>query len=160
MDNTIKPLKSYAARHIVRLAEIDKILQPLAQLVVERFSLVESEGEIITENQAEKYINVPGKPEDFPGNNFDKQTLKDCYEIAVETLEIAADPSSKNEHMVKVARYLHPLFSLDNSTIMIGHDLEEYMDWYFADDIPTKERQKYLKKMIDDWEYLRIEAHT
>lgn len=159
MKDTIKALQAYASWHIAKLSQVDDALLPLAQLVTERFGATKS-NELPSQVEAEEYIAIPLMPQDFPGDNFDTQMLKDCYDIAIKTIEIAARPDSTNEHMVKVARYLHPLLSLDDSTIMVGRDLEEYIDWYFADDIQAREKQEYLKKMINDWEYLRIKVYT
>lgn len=84
------------------------------------------------------------------GTVFSPHDVQILREIARDFLDLAVDDLGKNEVLVEVAKILHPLYSQDWRTEQIGWDLEEYIDYYFAE--PTKvERMKYAGVLLDDW---------
>lgn len=142
----IEALKRYAEEGIHELAKQDELLLPLVKLV-DKYVQLSSNAPVLTHEKAQKLIKFTPGSIDRP---FDIVTVKNYYEIGSKVLDIACDPRSNNAHMLKVAAYLHPLFSQDDRTIDMGFDLEEYMDWYF-NETTEQERRKSADKLIADW---------
>jgi len=151
MTDTISKLATYAADRIHKLAQKDTLLGPLDELIATRLDSVIERGKTLTDKEAESYTIVASGIEDFPGYSFTPEIRHACFDIAFKTLEIAADTHSINDHMVQAAHYLHPLLSQDDATIAAGWDLEEYMDWYFADNLTAAERKKGYDQLMSDW---------
>ncbi len=147
-DNaTIENLKPYASMGIHKLAEQDELLLPLVKLV-DKYIKASNGTRIITDEEAKKLTKYMSGSS--IGRPFDVETVKNYYEIGSKVLDIACDPNSNNAHMLKVATYLHPLFSQDDRTIDMGFDLEEYMDWYF-NETTEQERRESADRLVADW---------
>jgi hypothetical protein len=146
-NTTIENLKLYASTGIHELAKQDGLLLPLIELI-DKYINISNDARSLTNEEAKRITKyIPGSS---IGRPFDVMTVKNYYEIGSKVLDIACGPRSNNTHMLKVAAYLHPLFSQDDRTIDMGFDLEEYMDWYF-NETTEQERRESAEQLIADW---------
>lgn len=146
----INELKRYAVRRIEELTTKNADFAGLASLVAKRFGT--AEGNVLSDQDAASHIVTASDQSTYPGKNFDNTLVQDCYDVAMCLLDTAVSTSGNAEDIGIIARYLHPLFSQDDATIGIGWDLEEYADWYFADDVSTADKEKYRDELNADWQ--------
>ncbi|MDQ5982193.1 MAG: hypothetical protein QG549_190 [Patescibacteria group bacterium] len=148
---SIQELRRYTARCIDDLAQRNPDFAGLNSIVSSRFGLMDEHADVFTDETAESLIIIANDISSYPGENFDKKLVQDCFDIAVELLNIALSTTGNVADVIATAKYLHPLFSQDDATIGIGWDLEEYADWYFADDVSTADKERYRNELIEDW---------
>lgn len=151
ISETINELRRYAVKRIDDLAKRNADFVELGSLVSARLEPVGEQTEVLSDEAAESFIIVTTNQSSYPGENFDDKLVQGCYDIAVKLLDIAVSTSGNAKDIEMTAKYLQPLFSQDDTTNSIGWDLEEYSNWYFADSVPSADKERYQKELIEDW---------
>lgn len=151
ISETINELRRYAVKRIDDLAKRNADFVELGSLVSARLDVAGEQTEVLSDDAAKSLVIVAGDQSTYPGENFDDKLVQGCYDIAVKLLDIAASTSGNAKDIEMTANYLQPLFSQDDTTLGIGWDLEEYAGWYFADDVPTADKERYRNELIEDW---------